>query len=191
MKTELFNQVSEVISARYSASLVVSLILSVVTLSQQYFIQTRAEIVVHEPMFAMDQRMKYVRGSMTQSVSEVWAYNAVMLFGNVNESSVALMDAISYSFVDSAIASRLKLAHEKQLALMASQQVTITFIPDGKLTYDEKSGWVTISGLRIVSPIDEDSDVPDQEYNYMYKVKMAMTGFRPWVSGWEEGVISE
>jgi hypothetical protein len=191
MLTSLFKKANEALAARYSTSLIVSLILSVLALSQQYYIQTRAEVVIQQPMFSLDREMKYVRGDMTKSVSMVWAFNAVQLFSNVNEHSVALMEAIAYSFIDSEIAARLKLAHKKKLANMKEQSVTVSFTPDGKIEYDDKTEWVTITGTRTISPTDQTSGVLNKKSRYMYKVKMAMTNFRPWVSDWKEGLINE
>ena len=189
MKSKLFKDVSEVLSARLSLSLVTSFLLAALAISQQFYINSRAEIVIERPMFSQDREMKYIRDKMTRDVALVWAYNAALIFGNINQQSIDLVDSISYSFVDSNLAQELKLAHEEQLVYMKEQQVNIRFIPDGAMKYNEKTGWVSVSGTRIISPLNtlNTSDIIKQ--NYMFEVKLSMTDFRPWVSGWKEGAI--
>lgn len=191
MDKKLFKEVSEVLSSRLTLAGVTALLLSVLVVFQQYYIQSRSEIVIQQPMFSLDKELKYVRDEMTESVAQVWAFNAVLLYGNVNQQSVKLMDAVAYSFVDSKLATELKQAHEEQLRYMSEQDVTISFVPDGNINYDPVSEWVTITGTRTVKAIDPESEIEDIKNRYMFKVKMAMTDFRPWVSGWKEGQINE
>lgn len=189
MNYKLFKSVSEVLSARLSLSLVTSFLLAGLALYQQNYISNRAEIVIERPMFSQDRELKYIRDEMTKNVALVWAFNAVSLYGNINPESIDLIEAVSYSFVDSDIAVELKAAHEEQLAYMREQSVLIRFVADGSVSYDDETQWVTITGTRIISPINPKSDIPDIRNRYVFKVKLSMTDFRPWISGWKEGLL--
>lgn len=189
MDSKLFTKVNEIIATRLTISGITNLLLAVAVLVCILHIHNRAEIVIDRPMFSMDREMKYVRGEMTENVALVWAYNAAVLFTNINENSIKLINAISFSFVDSKLSQKLKEAHQEQLILMKEQGVNITFVPDGELKYDAKTNSVTITGTRTISSMNNKSSIKPTIQRYMVVVTLAMTDFRPWISEWEEGVI--
>jgi hypothetical protein len=189
MDSNLFARVNEVLATRLTATVVTNLLLAACLLVALLYINNRSEIVIDRPMFTMDKEMKYVRDEMTENVALVWAYNAAILFTNINESSINLINAVSYSFVDSSLSQKLKAAHQDQLILMKEQGVAISFVPDGAMKYNPADRTVTITGTRTITSIHADSGIKPTIQKYMIVVKLEMSDFRPWVSGWDEGVI--
>jgi hypothetical protein len=189
MDSKLFAKVNEVIYSRLTVSAITNLLLAAALVLTLMIIYNRAEIVIDRPMFSMDKEMKYVRGEMTENVALVWAYNGAVLFTNINENSIDLINAVMYSFVDSKLSKKLKAAHQEQLVLMKEQGVDITFVPDGEMLYDPSTRSVTITGTRTITSIHKSANIKPTIQPYKVVVTMEMLDFRPWISDWKEGVV--
>lgn len=190
MDTKLFKKVNEVLAARFSLSLVVVLVLSVVVMVQAIYINARGEIIIERPMFSMNKEMIYTRNVASRSISEVWAYNAVMLFGNVNKENIGFLETVAYNFIGTDIAGTLKTAHRDLVRFMENNSVVVTFKPNGIIDYDEKKGIVTIQGVREIRSLMDKDQTPKRDL-YEYQVGISMSEYSPWVSYWKEGVIRE
>lgn len=188
MNTALFKKVNETLTERFSLSLLVNAFLVVIVLVQTLYIYNREQIVIDRPMFSQDREMTIVRNKMTRSVAEVWAFNAVTLFGNPSKTNYNLLQAVAFSFLDSDIAKRLEESHKKMITHMEIQGVTIRFIPDPRISYNETTGLVTITGVRIIESVVNPTLEPHREA-YEFRVGVSMTGFRPWISEWQEGAV--
>ena len=71
---------------------------------------------------------------------------------------------------------------------MESHRIAISLKQDGALRYDTETGWVTITGQRVIKNLVNPDSKPEST-PYMYQVKIDVEGFRPWVTGWQEGEI--
>lgn len=189
MDVSKFREVSDQLAGRLSVSLITIALLSLVIVLQQVFINSRSEIVIERPMFQGDKEIKYVRDQLTESVAVVWAYNAVMIFGNVSPENYNFVRAAAYSMLGSDVSARLKVAHDRQVLKMNEQKISITFIPEDA-QFDEKTGVVTITGIRVIRSLakDEKKSKPQRD-KYQYQVKVALMGFRPYVDDWKEGTL--
>lgn len=188
MDLKKFRQVNEALAARYGLQSVVILILVVVVFMQQWHINTREEIVIDRPMFQQDRAMKLVRGRATQDVREVWSWNLVTMYGNLNPSNLGFIRGVTYSMLSPEISTRLDEAHKDQAEMMKANQLDIRFQPGNKIDYDPKTGWVTIKGVRTITNLVNPDAVP-LNVPYAYQVKVDVDGFRPWVTGWKEGEL--
>lgn len=190
MNSDLYDKVSRSLSDKLGVSMMLNVMLAVIVLMQLVYIFNRDEVVIERPMFSMDREMAIHRNEVSQSVAEVWAYNAAMIFGNISSSNYKFVQATAYSFIDSEIAARLEVAHKQILRHMAEAKVSIRFIPDGHLVFDPNLNQVSIYGTRIITPLVNLGDQPKSQ-RYVYRIGIAMTDFRPWVNFWEEGVVDE
>lgn len=186
MNTKLFHKVNETLAARFSFSLLVNAFLVLIVFVQTLYIYNREVIIIERPMFSQDREMTIIRNKMTRSVAEVWAFNAVSLFGNPSKTNYNLLQSVAFSFLDSDIAKRLEESHKKVISMMEIQGVTVRFIPNPQISYDEKTGYVTIAGTRIIESVVNPTIEPHREA-YEFRVRVSMTGFRPWISDWQEG----
>src|SRR5690606_15894819 len=189
MDVSKFREVSDQLAGRLSVSLITIALLSLVIVLQQVFINSRSEIVIERPMFQGDKEIKYVRDQLTESVAVVWAYNAVMIFGNVSPENYNFVRAAAYSMLGSDVSARLKVAHDRQVLKMNEQKISITFIPEDA-QFDEKRGVLTIAGIHVIRSLvkDEKKSKP-QHVKYQYQVKVALMCFRPYVDDWKEGTL--
>lgn len=189
MDLSKFREVSDQLAGRLSVSLITIALLSLVIVLQQIFINSRSEIVIERPMFQDDKEIKYVRDQLTESVAVVWAYNAVMIFGNVSPENYKFVRATAYSMLGSDVSARLKIAHDRQVLKMNEQKISIIFTPEDA-HFDEKTGVVTITGVRVIRSLakDEKESKPQRD-KYQYQVTVALMGFRPYVDDWKEGTL--
>lgn len=188
MDTNLFKRVNETLAARFSLSMIINFSLVIVIAIQAIHISSTEEIIIERPMFSMDKEMVYTRNVASRSVSEVWAYNAVMMFGNVTKDNYGFLQSVAYSFLDSDVSQKLSVSHKELISYMEINAVGVRFVPDGVIEYDENTGIVTIRGTRIIDSFLHNSKDPKKD-RYEYQVGISMSGFRPWVSFWKEGVI--
>lgn len=188
MDTNLFKRVNETLAARFGLSMIINGLLVVVIAIQAIHISTTEEIIIERPMFSMDKEMVYTRNVASRSVAEVWAYNAVMMFGNITKDNYGFLQSVAYSFLDSDVSQRLSVSHKELIMFMEMNSVGVRFVPSGVIEYDEKTGIVTIRGTRIIESFLNSKQDPKKD-KYEYQVGISMSGFRPWVSFWKEGVI--
>lgn len=188
MNMNKFRQVNTALAARFGMQTIVILVLALIIFMQQWHINTREEIVIDRPMFQQDRAMKMVRGRATQDVREVWAWNLSMLYGNMNTSNIGHVRGVTYSMLSPNVREQLDKSHLEQVRMMEQQRIDISFHPDGLIRYDSATGWVSISGHRevrsLVNPDAQSNRVP-----YIYRVLISVEGFRPWVTGWQEGEV--
>lgn len=190
MDTKLFKKVNEVLAARFGLSMIINILLVIVIAIQALYISNKEEIIIERPMFSMDREMVYTRNTATRSVAEVWAYNSVMLFGNVTKENINFLQAVAYSFLDSEISAKLDVSHKDLVRFMANNSVSVRFIPNGTMDFNEETGVVTVRGVRIIESLLNKEQTPKRDV-YEYQVGITMSGFRPWVSFWKEGVVGE
>lgn len=186
MNLAKFRQVNDVLAARFGMQTVIIIALAITVLMQQWFINTREEIVIDRPMFQQDRAMKLVRGRATQDVREVWAWNLVTMYGNLNPSTLGHVRGVTYSMLSPSIRAELDKAHEEHVSLMEANQLDIRFQPGGTIKYEPANGWVTIQGIRTIVNL-VNPDAKPRKVPYVYQVKIDVEGFRPWVTGWKEG----
>ena len=188
MNSERFRDVNFTMAARLNAQTVTVMILSLIILLMMFYIITREEVVIERPMFSMDREMILVRNRATRSVAQVWAYNAVSIFGNISPKNIAFAKAEAYSLLDSKIADRLEIEHDKLVRMMKDEKISIRFEPDKDIDYEFETGIVTIRGTRIIESLVDKEQRPVRT-KYQYQVKVELSGFSPWISVWMEGEI--
>lgn len=189
MDFKLFQEVNDKLSGRFSASLFVCAMLSVLVVLQQIYIMEREEVVIDRPMFNDDKELRYVRDKVTESVALTWAYNAVMIYGNISPESYSFAKTMSNSLLGSNVAEALDTSHKRQVLEMDRQKVSIRFIPE-EAVYDPKTNVVTISGIRRVEKLSRrlsEEDRKPMDEKYRYQLTIAVMGFRPYVDEWSEG----
>lgn len=188
MDIDKFNQVNKAIAGRLSISLVANLLLILVVLVQALYISNRQETIIDRPLLYPEKPITMVRDQATRDVRELWAMNLANLIGNMSPQTYSYIEAVTYSILSPQVRESVMPRHREELAKMEEARVDVHFVAKPKLVYDPKSGYVRVEGERIVYSL-VNKDARPERVPYFYAIKVDVDGYKPVVTGWDEGEL--